>query len=117
MNSLMLAGLNNPREKAIVAMRASLPLDQWARNEAFISLRRKKISEHPASRHPAIAILNSGVLEHDAMRTIHLDYRHAIVQIFTDALPAAQIAKPSTGAATGASRQNTRQVPADTQRA
>ncbi|NII75659.1 hypothetical protein FHW84_004270 [Dyella sp. SG562] len=52
---------------------------------------RQLISTHPVARHRAIGVLNSGTLDLEAMRTIHLEYRHAIVQIFTDALLAAQL--------------------------
>ncbi|MFC5740718.1 hypothetical protein [Dyella tabacisoli] len=72
-------------------MRASLSEDLWQRNAAFIENLRQLIAEHPVAKHPAIAVLNGGALDHAAMRTIHLEYRHAIVQIFTDALLAAQL--------------------------
>lgn len=91
MVSLKSADLNAPRRQAIDAMKASLSPEQWARNAAFVAELRREISAHPVSRHPAIDILNRGVLDHDAMRLIHLEYRHAIVQIFTDALLAAQM--------------------------
>ncbi|MEN2979449.1 hypothetical protein P7L78_12530 [Tistrella bauzanensis] len=91
MTSLASADLNNPRQQAIAAMKASLTADQWAENARFVAELRQEISAHPVSRHPAIDILNRGVLDHADMRRIHLEYRHAIVQIFTDALLAAQM--------------------------
>lgn len=90
MPSLM-ADLDHPRRKAIAAMRATVPQDLWERNAAFVESLRSLIAAHPVTRHPGIALLNSGTLGLDAMRTIHLEYRHAIVQIFTDALLAAQL--------------------------
>lgn len=90
MPSLMV-DLDQPRKKAIAIMRASLPDELWRRNEAFVEHLRKLIAEHPVARHSAIQVLSEGGLSAQAMRTIHLEYRHAIVQIFTDALLAAQL--------------------------
>lgn len=90
MPSLM-ADLDLPRKKAIAAMRASIPHELWERNAAFVESLRSLIAAHPVTRHPAIGLLNEGQLDAAAMRTIHLEYRHAIVQIFTDALLAAQL--------------------------
>lgn len=79
-----------PRRKAIDAMRASLTPTQWEQNAAFIARLRTEIGNHPVARHPAIAKLNSGTLPLSSIQQIHLEYRHAIVQIFTDALLMAQ---------------------------
>lgn len=83
--------LDQPRRKAVAAMQASLGEREWQRNAAFVKSLRQLIAQHPVARHPAISVLNSGVLDHVAMQGIHLEYRHAIVQIFTDALLAAQL--------------------------
>jgi hypothetical protein len=83
--------LDQPRRKAVAAMRASLGEREWRRNAAFVESLRQLIAQHPVARHPAINVLNSGALDHVAMQGIHLEYRHAIVQIFTDALLAAQL--------------------------
>lgn len=79
-----------PRRKAIAAMRGSLTAGMWDGNARFISGLRTAIRQHRVAVHPAIAALNSGVFPSTAMRRIHLEYRHAIVQIFTDALLMAQ---------------------------
>ncbi len=42
------------------------------------------------SNHPAIDILNDGKINKENLKKIHLEYRHAIVQTFTDALLIAQ---------------------------
>ena len=81
MPSLMV-DLDQPRKKAVAIMRASLPDELWRRNESFVEHLRKLIAEHPVARHPAIQVLNDGGLSAHAMRAIHLEYRHAIVQIF-----------------------------------
>ncbi|WP_335953659.1 hypothetical protein [Acinetobacter higginsii] len=81
---------NNPRSNAIEGMKKSIPIEAWERNMAFLSQLRKDISSHPVSKHPAIKILNDGVIDKVSLEKIHLEYRHAIVQIFTDALLMAQ---------------------------
>ncbi|WP_266169087.1 hypothetical protein [Dyella subtropica] len=72
-------------------MRGSIPSESWQRNAAFVENLRYLIANHPVAKHRAIGVLNGGTLDAAAMRTIHLEYRHAIVQIFTDALLAAQL--------------------------
>jgi len=79
-----------PRRKAIAAMRNSLHTAAWDNNAHFIGELRTAVGQHPVATHPAIAALNRGELSLAAMRHIHLEYRHAIVQIFTDALLMAQ---------------------------
>jgi hypothetical protein len=79
-----------PRRKAIAAMRDSLNAATWNTNAEFIIELRSAIRQHPVATHPAIAALDGGTLSLAAMRHIHLEYRHAIVQIFTDALLMAQ---------------------------
>lgn len=90
MHSSML-DLDHPRNKAIATMQASVPADLWQQNAAFVQALRQTIANHPVTRHVAIEVLNRGELDATSMRQIHLEYRHAIVQIFTDALLAAQM--------------------------
>ncbi|WP_218945497.1 iron-containing redox enzyme family protein [Acinetobacter sp. YH12153] len=71
-------------------MQASVDAATWEKNLKFIENIKAKIAEHKVAHHPAIGILNSGKLGKEAMKLIHLEYRHAIVQIFTDALLMAQ---------------------------
>lgn len=85
-----LEDLDGPRQKAVQAMRDCVPQDLRRQNAEFLQSLRDKISSHPVFRHPTIAALNGGRLHIEAMKSIHLEYRHAIVQIFTDALLAAQ---------------------------
>ena len=86
----MFVSFDDPRGKSIEAMRASLPAELWENNAKFVDSIRVMIRQHPVARHPAIDVLNKGALGHEAMKIIHLEYRHAIVQIFTDALLMAQ---------------------------
>jgi hypothetical protein len=72
----------------------------WEANEQFVLALRSKLSQHPINTHPAIAALNHHRFNRVQLQQIHLEYRHAIVQIFhaivqifTDALLIAQIQK------------------------
>ena len=81
---------DHPRELALAEMSKSIPDEQWGKNLEFLNTLRQTIAAHPVSTHPAIQTLNSGQLCIDQLKKIHLEYRHAIVQIFTDALLMAQ---------------------------
>jgi len=81
---------NNPRQKALLGMKNSIPSEQWEENLKFLKQLRGKIAELPVCQHPAIEVLNNGQLDKFTLTKIHLEYRHAIVQIFTDALLMAQ---------------------------
>ena len=59
------------------------------KNSNFLTHLRAKIAKHPVSHHPAIDTLNNGEINKEDLK-IHLEYRHAIVQTFTDALLMAQ---------------------------
>ncbi|CAI3134059.1 iron-containing redox enzyme family protein [Acinetobacter baumannii] len=81
---------DSPRQKALLGMKNSIPVKQWEENLQFLKQLRSAISKLPVCKHPAIEILNNGVLDKNTLTRIHLEYRHAIVQIFTDALLIAQ---------------------------
>jgi len=82
--------MNNPRQTAKEMIKESVPTEVWLKNQAYVSELQKTIARHPVTRHPAIEALNNGVFDKKTMKKIHLEYRHAIVQIFTDALLMAQ---------------------------
>ncbi|QER39862.1 hypothetical protein F2A31_09095 [Acinetobacter suaedae] len=81
---------DNPRQKAIDGMRNSVSAEVWNKNLDFLNNLRAEISKHPVSKHPAIQLLNDGLIDKETLKHIHLEYRHAIVQVFTDALLMAQ---------------------------
>ena len=81
---------DNPRQKAIDGMKNSISEDLWSKNVQFLKTLREEISQHPVSQHPAIQLLNDGSIDKETLKHIHLEYRHAIVQVFTDALLMAQ---------------------------
>jgi len=81
---------DSPRQKAIEGMKRSIPADLWEKNVNFLNKLRAEIATHPVSKHPAIQLLNEGLIDKETLKRIHLEYRHAIVQVFTDALLMAQ---------------------------
>ncbi|SAI47278.1 Uncharacterised protein [Bordetella ansorpii] len=91
MVALSALDLNMPRQQALAAMRASVSPDLWEENAQFVAALREQVRTHPISNHRALELLTSGAFSKDQMIRIHLEYRHAIVQIFTDALLAAQL--------------------------
>ena len=78
--------VDNPRKIAFEQLKKSLNPEIWQKNSQFISEIKKELSKHPINNHPIINLLNKGVFNHAEMQKIHLEYRHAIVKIFTDAL-------------------------------
>lgn len=81
---------NDPRKNALDGMKKSISIEAWDKNIAFLNKLRADISNHAVSKHPAIQMLNDGVINRESLQKIHLEYRHAIVQVFTDALLMAQ---------------------------
>ncbi|CAE6867950.1 hypothetical protein R75461_08399 [Paraburkholderia nemoris] len=82
---------NHPREQAVTMMRSTLTSEAWERNANFVRSLKSEIENHPISRHPVIEILNNCKIDGSTLQRIHLEYRYAIVQSFTDALLAAQL--------------------------
>lgn len=83
--------LNNPRQSARDLLKESVSNERWEQNREFLNRLRQRIGQHPVTNHPAIEALNSSAFDIEGIRQVHLEYRHAIVQIFTDALLMAQI--------------------------
>jgi len=82
--------LNNPRQQALLAIKSSVPKHIWDKNNEFTSVLKNQIRNHCMSQHPIISELYSGIYDIRAIRQIHLEYKHAIVKLFTDALVMAQ---------------------------
>lgn len=82
--------LDDPRQLVRDAIQKSMPEDLWLQNKQFIMNLKQRIQQHPIAGHPAIQALNQGRFNPEQLKRIHLEYRHAIVQIFTDALLVAQ---------------------------
>ncbi|WP_232426654.1 iron-containing redox enzyme family protein [Teredinibacter turnerae] len=79
-----------PRAQARANMEASVDANIWMENGNIIETIRRKVAKHPLLKHPILAQLESGMIDIEQLKTIHLEYRHAIVQLFTDALLMAQ---------------------------
>lgn len=86
----MTLNFDSPRKKAIEALKDGTPQEIWNSNKQFVDSLRGKVKLHPLSQNPIIKQLYSCSFNADHLREIHLEYRHAIVQIFTDALLMAQ---------------------------
>ncbi|HET9122289.1 MAG TPA: hypothetical protein VFN52_02175 [Acidiferrobacteraceae bacterium] len=82
--------LENARQTAKDLIKASVHPALWNDNVRFTQKLRQAIQQHPVASHPAIQHLNEDRFDKDSLIGVHLEYRHAIVQIFTDALLMAQ---------------------------
>lgn len=78
--------LNNPRQNALQAMKQSVSQYTWQSNKDFTLELRSDIKMHQLNRHSVVRELSQGYFDVDQLQIVHLEYRHAIVQIFTDAL-------------------------------
>ena len=68
---------DDPRKNAIDGMKRSISSELWTKNTAFLTKLRADISNHPVSKHPAIQMLNDGIIDKASLEKIHLEYRHA----------------------------------------
>ncbi len=82
--------LNDPRANAIHALKNSVSAELWQSNSQFVASLKAKIKQHALGNNPILAALNQGAFDLAKIKAIHLEYRHAIVQLFTDALLMAQ---------------------------
>lgn len=64
---------------------------QWEKNVSDVNLIKEVLSEHQVFKNPAIQFFQNNQIPLKVVQDIHLDYRCAIVQIFTDALLAAAL--------------------------
>ncbi|HKJ87933.1 MAG TPA: hypothetical protein VKA48_05445 [Gammaproteobacteria bacterium] len=83
--------LDNPRQQAKDAIRASVPPTLWEQNRVFAEELKETINNHRLIGHPAGRALADGQFTKEDLARIHLEYRHAGVKIFTDALLIAQL--------------------------
>ena len=81
---------NTIRSTVINSMRAEIKTESWHENHNWVTRVKKQFHSHALGRHDMIKSLPQGVFQKPELQQIHLDYRHAIVQIFTDALLMAQ---------------------------
>lgn len=81
---------DQPRDIAIDSLKKTIPQRLWDENVHFTNQLKSKIKAHALTSNPVIERLKQGCFNREALKNIHLEYRHAIVQIFTDALLMAQ---------------------------
>jgi len=86
----MWKNLDDPRGAAKSVIKTMATEERWNRNQNFINGLREKINKHPIKDNAARTALLNKQFSFENMKQIHLEYRHAIVQIFTDALTIAQ---------------------------
>lgn len=79
-----------PRESARKMLQEMTGHERFSKNTEFILKLRKKISVHSLSKNPTRSFMLRGGFDLEGIKKIHLEYRYAIVQPFTDALCAAQ---------------------------
>ena len=82
---------HSTRSNALRLMRSNLTEQQWEGNTKAVEKLKLQIKNHSLASHPAISSLQSEKYSLNSIKQIHLEYRHAIVQIFTDALLMAQL--------------------------
>ncbi|MBC7750307.1 MAG: hypothetical protein H7Z73_01105 [Candidatus Saccharibacteria bacterium] len=82
--------LNSPREHAINVLKDSVTKEIWESNCNFVTTLRHQIKLHSLATNPIMDALNKGTFHLEAIQKIHLEYRHASGQIFTEALLMAQ---------------------------
>ena len=83
--------LDHPRRQAQEAIRNTVTEELWDRNRQFTRELDELIANHRLASHPARSALASGQFDRGALAHLHLEYRHAGVKIFTDALLRAQL--------------------------
>jgi hypothetical protein len=66
-----------------------ISMPQWEKNLSEVSLIKQTLSAHKVFKNPCIHYFQKNQTALETIKKIHLDYRCAIVQIFTDALLAA----------------------------
>tara|TARA_Y100001934_G_scaffold177149_1_gene209778 strand:+ start:5684 stop:6556 length:873 start_codon:yes stop_codon:yes gene_type:complete len=78
-----------PRVEALRLMAESLSLEESERNTKYVGRLKDAIAANSLNHHEILSFLYSGDLSLSDLQTIHLEYREAIVRVFTDALSVA----------------------------
>lgn len=81
---------NGTRKSALLAMMRNLSVQQWEDNKSSVEKLKSQIKGNSLSKHRAIRALEQEKFSVKSLQLIHLEYRNAIVKIFTDALLMAQ---------------------------
>jgi len=82
----------NARVMTLQLLKDTVNTATWHENSSIINDIKKILSKHKLFNHPIINSLNNGNFDLEKNQKIHLEYQNAIVEIFTDALLAAQLA-------------------------
>ena len=75
-----------PRKYAREAIEKSVDSELWKKNVAFTDRLIEKSHAHYMSNHPIISAMANNAFSLEAIKVVHLEFRAAFAQIFTDAL-------------------------------
>ncbi len=89
MDNLLSEGFD-PRATARSLMLESMPQRLQTENESFCRQLTTRIKTHQAYRHPVYSDLRAGKITREQLIELHLEFRAAVVTVFTDALLMAQ---------------------------
>lgn len=78
--------LNEARKNGRQIIQQTLPPKLWEQNGRFCDRLHALINSHRVTHHPLIQAMKSASVDAGGQRTIHLEFRYAFSQIFTDAL-------------------------------
>lgn len=82
--------IRNPRVEARRRIHASIPSEIRIANESHVESILAFVKSHDAWNNSAIDALRGGKVSRPDLWAVHMDYRHAIVEIFTDVILMAQ---------------------------
>ena len=72
-------------------IREVVPAEIWSENEQFCGELRRAVREHALLHDPLIAALGSAELPSEVLKRLHLEFRYAFAQTFTEALLRAMV--------------------------
>jgi pyrroloquinoline quinone (PQQ) biosynthesis protein C len=78
--------LETARKNGRQIIQESVPPALWQQNGEFCQRLREMIEAHPMGHHPLIQAMDSASIGAAAQRVLHLEFRYAFSDIFTDAL-------------------------------
>lgn len=74
------------RQTTIDLLKQSIPKENWDENQIKLDLLKEQVLKHPLFEHNIITRLKNKSFSLNKIQSIHLEYQHSIVEIFTDAL-------------------------------
>lgn len=87
---LKIIDFESPRQLARQMMRNSISKKQLKENEKFLDQLIPEIKQHPFTKNPALQAMSQGIFDRKSVLEFHLDFRYAVVSVFTDIIVLAQ---------------------------